>query len=84
MITQARINRSRYEWDEYNYEDEEVEMGAPRFTHRVRRTQVPKGFKLPRDQQKYVGLQEPESWLSDYLQAMKILGGSKETAMQML
>jgi hypothetical protein len=59
-------------------------MGAPRFTHRVRRTQVPKGFKLSRDQQKYVGLQEPESWLSDYLQAMKILWGSKATSMQML
>jgi hypothetical protein len=38
--------------------------------------QVPKGFKLPHDQQ--------QSWLSDYLQAVKILGGSKEIAMQSL
>jgi hypothetical protein len=45
---------------------------------------VPKGFKLPHDQQKYDGSQEPQSWLSDYLQAVKILGGSKETAMQSL
>jgi hypothetical protein len=43
---------------------------------------VPKGFKLPHDQQKYDGSQEPQSWLSDYLQAVKILGGTKETAMQ--
>jgi hypothetical protein len=45
---------------------------------------VPKGFKLPHDQQKYDGSQEPQSWLSDYLQAVKILGGTKETAMQSL
>jgi hypothetical protein len=47
-------------------------------------TPVPKGFKLPHDQQKYDGSQEPQSWLSDYLQAVKILGGTKETAMQSL
>jgi hypothetical protein len=45
---------------------------------------VPKGFKLPHDQQKYDRSQEPSSWLSDYLQAVRILGGSKETAMQSL
>jgi hypothetical protein len=45
---------------------------------------VPKGFKLPHDQQKYDESQEPQSWLSDYLQAVRILGGSKETAMQSL
>jgi hypothetical protein len=54
------------------------------FTHRVRTTPVPKGFKLPHDQQKYDGSQEPQSWLSDYLQEVKILGGTKETAMQSL
>jgi hypothetical protein len=36
---------------------------------------VPKGFKLPHDQQKYDGSQEPQSWLSDYLQVVRILGG---------
>jgi hypothetical protein len=50
-------------------------MGAPCFTYKICRTQVPKGFKLPHDQQKYDRSQEPESWLSDYLQAVKILGG---------
>jgi hypothetical protein len=59
-------------------------MGAPCFTHRVRITPVPKGFKLPHDQQKYDGSQEPQSWLSDYLQAVKLLGGTSETAMQNL
>jgi hypothetical protein len=59
-------------------------MGAPCFTRRVRTTPVPKGLKLPHDQQKYDGSQEPQSWLSDYLQAVRILGGSKETTMQSL
>jgi hypothetical protein len=43
----------------YDYEDDEKEMGAPCFTRRVRITPVPKGFKLPHDQQKYDGSQEP-------------------------
>jgi hypothetical protein len=59
-------------------------MGASCFTRRVRTTPVPKGFKLPHDQQKYDGSQEPQSWLSDYLQAVQILGGTKEIAMQSL
>jgi hypothetical protein len=59
-------------------------MGASCFTRRVRTTPVPKGFKLTHDQQKYDGSQEPQSWLADYLQAVQILGGTKETAMQSL
>jgi hypothetical protein len=59
-------------------------MGASCFTRRINTTPVPKGFKLPHDQQKYDGSQEPSSWLSDYLQAVRILGGSKEIAMQSL
>jgi hypothetical protein len=51
IITMARVNRSRYEWDEGNYEDKEKVMGVLCFTRRVHITQVPKGFKLPHDQQ---------------------------------
>jgi hypothetical protein len=54
------------------------------FTRRVRKTRVPKGFKLPHDQEKYDGSQEPTLWLSDYLQAVQILGGTRATAMQSL
>jgi hypothetical protein len=60
IITQARVNKSRYAWDEGNYEDEEKEMGALCFIRRVCRTRVPKGFELPHDQQKYDGSQEPK------------------------
>jgi hypothetical protein len=59
-------------------------MGALCFTRRVRKMRIPKGFKLPHDQQKYDGSQEPTLWLSDYLQAVHILGGRKATAMQSL
>jgi hypothetical protein len=75
------VNKSRYAWDEGNYEDKEKELGALCFTRRVRRTWVPRGFKLSHDQQKYDGSQEPELWLSDYLQEVKILGGSREIEM---
>jgi hypothetical protein len=75
--------RSRTPSKAYDYEDDKKEMGASCFTHRVRTTPVPKGSKLPHDQQKYDGSQESQSLL-DYLQAVKILGGTKETAMQSL
>jgi hypothetical protein len=47
--------RSRSPNKTYDYEDDKKEMGASCFTHRVRTTPVPKGFKLPHDQQKYDG-----------------------------
>jgi hypothetical protein len=84
IIAQARVNNARYAWKEENYEDDEKEMGTLCFTRRVRRTRVPKGFKIPHDQQKYDGSQEPRLWVSDYLQAVQILGGTRATMMQSL
>jgi hypothetical protein len=84
IIAQARINNARYAWKEENYEDDEKEMGALCFTRRVRRMRVRKGFKIPHDQQKYVGSQEPRLWLSENLQAVQILGGTRAMTMQSL
>jgi hypothetical protein len=84
LIAQARVNKARLAWKEENYEDDKKEMGTLCFTRRVRRTRVPKGFKLPHDQQKYDGLQEPTLWLSDYLQVVQILGVTRATAKQSL
>jgi hypothetical protein len=70
--------RSRTPTRAYDYDDDEKEMGASCFIRIVRTTPV------PHDQQKYDGSQELSSWLSDYLQAVRILGGSKETVMQSL
>jgi hypothetical protein len=82
IIAQARVNKSCHAWREENYEDDDKEMGC--FTRRVRKTRVPKEFKLPHDQHKYDGSQEPTLWLSDYLQVVQILGGTKATAIQSL
>jgi hypothetical protein len=50
IIAHKKVNKARYAWKEENYKDDEKEMGALCFTRRVRRTRVPKGFKLPHDQ----------------------------------
>jgi hypothetical protein len=84
IIAQARVNKARHAWKEENYKDDEKEMGVLCFTRRVHRTRVPKGFKLPHDQQKYDGSQEPTLWLSDFLQAVQILEGTRATVMQSL
>jgi hypothetical protein len=84
IIAHARVNNSCYAWREENYEDNEKEMGALCFTRRVRKTRVPKGFNLPHDQEKYDGSQEPTLWLSNYLQVLQILGGTRVMTMQSL
>jgi hypothetical protein len=52
--------RSQNPIKEYDYKDDEKEMGAQCFTRRVCTTPVPKGFKLPHNNQKYDGSQEPQ------------------------
>jgi hypothetical protein len=84
VIAQARVSNMHHAWKEENYEGDEKDMGALCFTQRVHRTRVPKGFKLPHDRQKYDGSKEPRLWLSDYPQAVKILGGTRATVMQSL
>jgi hypothetical protein len=95
-ITQSRVDRAhaerrsrrRYEDDEYDDdsedEDDDELSGAVCFSRRVRKTDTPKGFKLPTDKIKYEGVQEPEAWLDDYLQTIKVHGGTKAIAMQSL
>jgi hypothetical protein len=78
-VDRARENRSRRRSPEL---DEEDMCGLPCFTRRVRRNQVPSGFKLPDNYKKFDGLQEPEDWLIDYLKIVKLLGGTRATAMQ--
>ena len=94
-ITQSRIDRARAERgsrrrydeeydDDYEDEDDDELSGAVCFSRLVRKTNTPKGFKLPTDKIKYEGVQEPEAWLDDYLQTIKVHGGTKATAMQSL
>jgi hypothetical protein len=78
IIAQARVNKSRHAWREENYEDDEKEMGALCFTRRVRKTRVPKGFKLPHDQQKYDGSQEPTYGYRITCRQYRYLGEQKQ------
>jgi hypothetical protein len=43
---------------------------------------VPTSFKLPDNYKKFDGLQDPEDWLVDYLEIVKLMGGTRATAMQ--
>ena len=82
--TQARVDRARQERRERRHSpevDEEDMCGLPCFTRRVRKTRVPSGFKLPDNYKKFDGLQDPEDWLVDYLETVKLMGGTKATAM---
>ena len=56
--------------------------GLPRFTRRVRKTRVPSGFKLPDNYKKFDGSQDPEDWLIDYLETVKLVVETRATAMQ--
>jgi hypothetical protein len=82
---QARVDRARQERRERRLSpevDEEDMCGLPCFTRRVRKTRVPSGFKLPDNYKKYDGLQDPEDWLIDYLETVKLMGGTRATTMQ--
>ncbi|KAK1616220.1 hypothetical protein QYE76_021737 [Lolium multiflorum] len=78
-VDRARENRSRRHSPEVAEEDM---CGLPCFTGRVRRTKVPSGFKLPDSYKKFDSLQDPEDWLIDYLETVKLLGGTRATTMQ--
>ena len=45
---------------------------------------MPTGFKLTSETPKYDGLQEPRTWIEDYLTAVQCQGGTRNTAMQYL
>jgi hypothetical protein len=39
-------------------------------------------FKLPDNYKKFDGLQDPKDWLVDYLDTVKLMGGTKATTIQ--
>ncbi|KAK1632932.1 hypothetical protein QYE76_007247 [Lolium multiflorum] len=55
---------------------------SPTPREKVRKTRVPSGFKLPDNYKKFDGLQDPEDWLVDYLETVKLMDGTRVTAMQ--
>jgi hypothetical protein len=48
----------------------------------VCKTRVPSSFKVPDNYEKFDGLQDPKDWLVDYSEAVKLMGGTRATAME--
>ena len=92
MISIYYVSQKQYSWDCDVWHNRHLDLkirvltedmcGLPCFTRRVRKTRVPSGFKLPDNYKKFDGLQDPEDWLVDYLETVKLTGGTKATAMQ--
>ena len=80
-IAQNRVDRSREERDTREYNEDEM-CGVNCFTRRIRKTRVPHNFQMPDKYRKFDGLQDPDEWITDYLETVKIRGGNKATAMQ--
>src|SRR4051812_40517659 len=69
--------RHRIELLERDAQEEEGAAGPSCFGHRIRTERFPKGYTLPRDTPKYNGSVKPEDWLTDYMTAIRIAGGSR-------
>src|SRR3954465_11790237 len=69
--------RHRIELLERGARQEEEGAASPAcFGYRIRTERFPKAFTLPRDTPKYDGSTKPEDWLTDYMTAVGIAGGS--------
>lgn len=77
---QELVDRIRNERESRDNEDDMC--GVHCFTQRIRKTRVPSNFQIPDKYRKFDGLQDPEEWITDYLETVKIRGGTKSTAMQ--
>jgi hypothetical protein len=58
--------------------------GAECFSLLIRSTPLPKGIKLSDGVVKFNGQQDPRIWLDDFVTAVKISGGSRDNALQLL
>jgi hypothetical protein len=58
--------------------------GAECFSLLVRSAPLPKGIKLSDGIVKFNGQQDPRIWLDDFITAVKISGGSRDNALQLL
>ena len=86
-ITQRSVDRRREEHEDrgdLEYDENADPIGAPCFSYAIRCTKMPLGFKPPAEHPKYTGAQEPKQWLEDYEARIKLLYGTRTTAMQYL
>src|SRR5215216_5552900 len=85
-LTQRKIDKSRARRARStDSEEEDGELyGARCFSRSIRQKRMPKGFKLPSENPKFDGPQDPKIWLEDHISSVRLHGGSRSTAMQYL
>jgi hypothetical protein len=91
-LAQNRVDQGRARRDARRFEEErdafgsahDGPCGAECFSLLTRSTPLPKGIKLSDGVVKFKGQQDPRIWLDDFVTAVKIIGGSRDNALQLL
>ena len=85
-LTQRKIDKSRSKrvCSTESGDDNRELCGIRCFGRVVRLSRMPKNFKLPSDNPKFDGMQEPKTWLDDHMSSVKLHSRNKNTALQCL
>jgi hypothetical protein len=93
-LAQNRVDQGRARREARRFEEEhDTETfgsahdglcGAECFSLLIRSTPLPKGIKLSDGVVKFNGQQDPRIWLDDFVTTVKISGGSRDNALQLL
>jgi hypothetical protein len=91
-LARNRVGQGRARRDARRFEEERDAFGgahdglcgAECFSLLIRSTPLVKGIKLSDGVVKFNGQQDPQIWLDDFMTAVKISGGSRDNALQLL
>jgi hypothetical protein len=91
-LAQNRVDQGRARREACRFEEERDTFGgandglcgAEFFSLLIRSTPLPRGIKLSDGIVKFNGQQDPRIWLDDFVTAVKISGGSRDNALQLL
>jgi hypothetical protein len=91
-LAQNRVDQGRARREARRFEEERDTFGgandglcgAECFSLLIRSTPLPRGIKLSDGIVKFNGQQDPQIWLNDFVTAVKISGGSRDNALQLL
>jgi hypothetical protein len=91
-LAQNRVDQGRARRDARRFEEERDTFGgandglcgAECFSLLIRSTPLSRGIKLSDGIIKFNGQQDPQIWLDDFVTAVKLSGGSRDNALQLL
>jgi hypothetical protein len=91
-LAQNRVDQGRARREAHRFEEERDTLGGAQdglcgaecFSLLIRSSPLPKGIKLSDGVVKFNGQQDPRIWLDDFITAVKISGGSRDNALQLL